>query len=59
MSNISSDFVLKSYWIPIMKLFKPQINYLRIENDKTLIWIGKSMSYGAKSLNTTIFDPSL
>jgi len=42
-----------------MKLFKPQINYLRIENDKTLIWIEKSMSYGEKSLNTTIFDPSL
>ena len=38
-----------------MKLYKPQINYLRIENDKMLIWIGKSMSYGAKSLNTTIF----
>lgn len=42
-----------------MKLFTTQINYLRIENDKMLICIGKSMSYGAKSLNTTIFYPSL
>ena len=42
-----------------MKLFKSQISYLRIENDKMLTLMRKSMSYGAKSLNTTIFDPSL
>jgi len=42
-----------------MKLFKPQINYLRIENEKMLIWMGKSMPYGAKNLDTTIFDPPL